>query len=137
MDRNRLIKVLALTTSSNDGEALNAIRKANEIIKGEGLTWEQVLQQVTVRETNITVHRHGMAGAARQEPSWVPPHLQDPIIIELMFRAVFAMPRSDNEEFWQFLESIHNRWRTHKNLTEKQYDALRRSYLRAKKTASA
>jgi hypothetical protein len=45
-----------MTTSSRDGEALSAIRRANEIISGEGLSWEQVLAQVTQRTTHITLH---------------------------------------------------------------------------------
>src|ERR1035441_10306125 len=45
LDRERLIKVLAMTTSPNDSEALSAMRKANEIIRAENLTWAEVLAQ--------------------------------------------------------------------------------------------
>jgi hypothetical protein len=39
MDTNRLIKLLNLTTSTNDHEALIAMRKANEMVEGN---WEGV-----------------------------------------------------------------------------------------------
>jgi len=39
MDRNRLIKLLNLTTSTNDHEALIAMRKANQMVEGN---WEAV-----------------------------------------------------------------------------------------------
>lgn len=44
MDFQRLAKLLALTTSENDHEALSAIRQANKLLKAEKLTWEQVIQ---------------------------------------------------------------------------------------------
>ncbi len=38
-------KLMALTTSDNDGEALAALRKANAILKRGGLTWQALLFQ--------------------------------------------------------------------------------------------
>jgi hypothetical protein len=55
LDRTRLAKVLAMTTSPHEGEALAAIRRANEIIQGEGLSWEQVLAQVSGRASHIVL----------------------------------------------------------------------------------
>ena len=42
MDKLKLIKILSLTTSSNDGEALSAIRKANEFIVANKLSWDTI-----------------------------------------------------------------------------------------------
>ena len=39
----RLGKLLELTTSNHDGEALVAIRKANEALKQLGLSWTELL----------------------------------------------------------------------------------------------
>lgn len=44
-DLTRLKKLLNLTTSPFDGEALNAIRKANEEIRKEDKTWDEVLEE--------------------------------------------------------------------------------------------
>ena len=62
LDRERLAKILAMTTSTHDGEALSAIRRANEIIKGEGLSWELVLAQITVAQgLTIEINRGSWA----------------------------------------------------------------------------
>ena len=42
-EKERLAKVLALTTSNIDGEALAAVRKANQLLAKDGVTWEQLL----------------------------------------------------------------------------------------------
>ena len=38
----RLVKILNLTTSENDFETLNAIRKANAMLKDSQLTWSDM-----------------------------------------------------------------------------------------------
>jgi len=45
----KLAKILELTTSSHDGEALSAIRKANDFLSKYGKTWSEILHtnQVT------------------------------------------------------------------------------------------
>ena len=42
-DRARLIKCLGMADSSHDGEAANAGRLANRLVKGQGLTWDGVI----------------------------------------------------------------------------------------------
>lgn len=49
------IKLMMMTTSTNDGEALAALRKANQILKELKLSWHEVLQP---------------AGPSRPQPSW-------------------------------------------------------------------
>lgn len=39
-----LIKIMSMTTSDNDGQALVAMRKANEQLKKWGWTWESILR---------------------------------------------------------------------------------------------
>lgn len=43
MDVTRLEKLLNMTTSANDGEALSAMRRANEYVASLGLRWKQVI----------------------------------------------------------------------------------------------
>lgn len=38
----RLSRLLAMTTSNHDGEALNAIRMANALLKKQGRTWDEI-----------------------------------------------------------------------------------------------
>lgn len=133
MDRTRLLKLLAMTTSDNDGEALNAMRKANAYIGSWKMTWEDVLSQERVM--NITLHRAAPSSAPYQgdDSDWNPPHLSDKVVIDTMFRAIFAQPRSDNEEFWQFMDSVHNQWQQKGRLTPGQFQAIRRCYNRVRK----
>jgi hypothetical protein len=42
-DRLKLAKLLALTASDADGEALNAIRAANRFVTDRGLTWHEAV----------------------------------------------------------------------------------------------
>lgn len=131
LDRVRLAKVLAMTTSNHDGEALSAVRKANDILKSENLTWSDLLGQA--REVTITVTRHA-APTTVYEPteSWTPPHLKDKVTLDLMFRTLFDhVP--PGYEFREFLDSVHAWYRKHGSVTAKQYQALRNAYVRVSK----
>jgi ABC-type nickel/cobalt efflux system permease component RcnA len=44
MDIEKFVKVISLTFSTSDGEALNAIKLCNEMLKKENLTWEDVIK---------------------------------------------------------------------------------------------
>jgi hypothetical protein len=43
MDRDKLVKLLNMTTSKNDGEALNAIRMSNELLQRASVSWDELL----------------------------------------------------------------------------------------------
>jgi len=43
LDKDRLAKLLSLTDSKHDGEALSAIRKSNELLKLHKTTWHEVM----------------------------------------------------------------------------------------------
>lgn len=43
LNKEKLLKVLQLTQSDSDGEALNAIRIANQLLKNAGLAWNDVI----------------------------------------------------------------------------------------------
>lgn len=62
-----LIKLLKLTTSSNDGEALMASRKANEVLAKFGGDWEALLRG------KVTVIADPFAAAAPPPPKHAPP----------------------------------------------------------------
>lgn len=131
LDRDRLIKILGLTTSSSDGEALSALRKANEIIAGENMTWEEVLAQPVGNVVNITLTRGAPQAHYKQTDDWVAPHLKDKVTIDLMFRAIYTQPRTGNEDFWQWVDNVHNHFNQHGQLTVGQYQAIQKCYRRA------
>lgn len=43
IDRERLIRLLRMTESDRDAEALVAIRKSNELLRAHGKTWSDVI----------------------------------------------------------------------------------------------
>lgn len=43
VDINKLIRIMRMTESNADGEALNALRMANAMLKADGKTWEDVI----------------------------------------------------------------------------------------------
>lgn len=58
MDKSKLIKFLELTASSNDGEALSAIRKANIFLKENKLNWIDFIKEKPAEHkiTSLTIH---------------------------------------------------------------------------------
>src|SRR5262245_52539824 len=42
LDRSRFIRILKLTDSSNDSEALSAVRRANAMLHAAGLSWDRL-----------------------------------------------------------------------------------------------
>lgn len=133
LDKTRLAKILAMTTSDNDGEALSAIRRANEVIKGEGLQWHDVVCPAS-NVMNITIQRQPMSTGPvdGEDRDWQPPHLKDASVIDVMFRQVYAQPRTGSDGFWEWLDSVHQQWIERKRLTSAQYNSLRRSYNRTR-----
>lgn len=143
LDRDRLAKILAMTTSDVDAEALAAVRRANEILKGAGLLWSDVLASQNV--VNITIsHQKAGPGAFGLKPEdytadedWIAPHLKDRVIIETMFRAINANRAADpSSEFWIWVDNVYAHWQQHGSVTKGQYQALRRCYLRAVRSQS-
>jgi hypothetical protein len=57
-ETERLRKLLALTGSSNDAEALAAVRKANELVKGE---WANVIAPPMVPDATVQLEAHQKA----------------------------------------------------------------------------
>lgn len=43
MDKAKLVKLLRMTTSSQDGEALNAIRMVNAMLREENIDWDHLV----------------------------------------------------------------------------------------------
>lgn len=51
-ERERFAKLLSLTGSSNDGEALTALRKCNAMLKQHHLTWDDILAGRCAEQTD-------------------------------------------------------------------------------------
>jgi hypothetical protein len=79
-DLNKFIRVVAMTGSAADGECLNAIRLANDMLKRTGATWSDVLNgedHVAVEAcksllADLAAAQARIAELERQLPDWQP-----------------------------------------------------------------
>ena len=108
------VKLMMLTTSSSDGEALTALRKANRILAEAKVNWAELLQAEPPQE------------ALRHEPEPEPEdgRYTDAGEINLMFATVYQ--KNIVGGFVEFIEGIHRFWSERGYLTEKQYAVLKR-----------
>jgi hypothetical protein len=70
-----LIKLMGMTTADNDGEALNALRKANALLRNAGWDWRKLIEgKITVVEDPFKTidtpktDRHGRMPSAPPRP---------------------------------------------------------------------
>lgn len=47
LDRSKFLKIMRLSTSDADGEALSALRKANSMLKAAGMDWASIIEEQT------------------------------------------------------------------------------------------
>lgn len=83
MSQDKILKLLDLTNSDNDAEALNAIRKANDVREKAGWQWEDVFAKNISSRNNLppSVHRHAP-----------PPKI---LTVETMFEEILKRSLSD------------------------------------------
>ena len=104
--KNRLLKLLRLTTSPHDGEALAAIRKANEMLSSRKLEWASLILP--------TAPPPKQKSSARDD------------VIEQMFDFLESARLSESSR--EFVESLRDYWDRLGDLTEKQHAALTKTY---------
>jgi hypothetical protein len=73
LDRIRLARVLEMIGSSFDGEALVAARRAHALVKGEGLTWEDLLSGDELQQLRVECKRLRQELARVRTSEWVEP----------------------------------------------------------------
>lgn len=127
-----LTKLMMLTTSDNDNEALSAMRKANAILAEDNVNWEEFLNalDITRRNKEASVRRQQRranddANAFTDVTGRGGQRFDDETIINSMFERAFA--NAGQGGFRDFLESVHQWWETKKFLTEKQYYAIKKA----------
>lgn len=118
MDKGRLIKLLNLTQSDNDNEALSALRKANALLKKAGKAWEDFLVVGSIK-TNYSQSQQSRPRHTRNRAD------NETMIVEL--KKVYH-----DLTTWEqnFLDSVDH-WFSKKGfLTEKQELTLGRIYMK-------
>lgn len=120
------IKLMKMTSSSNDGEALNALRKANSILDEVNISWEELLRnRIKIKKIEAgpnPKYARGFASGGSSAKKYT--NKQE---IETMFAIVLdSVPKSSS--FYSFIKSLEDWWETKGFLTEKQYEKLKKAY---------
>jgi len=113
----KFIKLMMMTTSPSDGEALNACRMANGLLLEANLDWRDFLQG----KAQI-VSTPGLKGVQGKRYT-------NSDEINRMLDQVLSHTRGGTS-FHNFIMSLNDWWKDNSYLTEKQYNALRKSYER-------
>jgi hypothetical protein len=119
IDFEKFIKLMMMTTSDHDHEALVALRKANAMLDSVDRNWEELLRgkvtmQVPWPSSGKSSQRHTDAGEINA------------MFSELMTTVPY------NSSFRVFIEDVHDWWERKGFLTNAQYNALKRSIQRTR-----
>lgn len=135
-DFNRLVKFMEMTTSINDGEALNAARMANKLLAANNADWKRVFARLITIEVEPGAGDVDPAPANRTPPGAVPVHgssaaktreqLDREAHINHMFD--YCLQRVKSGDFRKFLLDVESQWQKKGRLSTGQYEAVKRTY---------
>lgn len=130
---NTFKKFMQLTTSENDAEALVALRKANDVLAKQGVTWQQVLDKLVTLATdepmggvdnfdrNEEGDRHPTPGRGRVVDKGEEIAASQKIeAINAAFRAVENGAVKKGTSFYSLLMQFKDQWETRNFLSPKQ-----------------
>lgn len=100
IDRALLAKLLSMTDSQHDAEALAAIRKANQLLRFQAATWSDVLQTSGSEMPDLAASNSGPA------PAELPPGYQRAAQYRDVFRSESIILRLLAFPFWIFVEVL-------------------------------
>jgi hypothetical protein len=128
--KDRLVKLLNLTTSDNDNEALLALRNAQKILKTENASWEFLLSGRTVCRDlpNQKQERYEKTASNKLDLKKTPiaprgkEAKKDFNAIKQLFH--FLDEKTLQPEQAKFVKSLHSYWVLHGRLSEKQEKCL-------------
>lgn len=122
IDRERLIKLMMMTTSGNDGEALVAVRKANKLLYDAKSNWNDFIKSVPAPRPPPRPMGRGIF-EEQFRPKYTDPGIP---------RMIQSLMRDAKGDFRTVLNSWMQYWEENGYLTKRQYEALLGSYERAK-----
>ena len=138
LNLRRLIQIMGMTGSASDGEALNAVRKANEMLRSAGKTWADVLKEPSTSFTKPSTPDYRTPPSKRKPGAAYGQtvrrekhstrnrgrHADDDI--QVMLSAVAA--RRNTMNTMMFLASLNDHWERMGYLTTPQYEALKQMH---------
>jgi hypothetical protein len=113
---------MMMTTSSSDGEALVALRKANSFLSANNTNWKDFINATPIPRPPPRPSGRGFE-YMRSQSDFTDPEIP---------RMLDSLLRDTKGEFRAVLESWKQYWEDHGHLTERQYSALINCYERAK-----
>lgn len=120
MTYDLLVKIMMMTTSDNDMEALVAIRKANDFLKLSGVNWQDVFKGLPspqgTRQEKPTARNYNDLEEEDDEG-----------MVNFLYETV-----NTKYGFFEFIASMKMRMATLGFLTEGQHKVIRKAYLRNK-----
>ena len=126
-------KLMMMTTSDNDPEALIAIRKANTILKNNKVNWDELCNQVNFNILSVK-NTHGFRDSYK---SYSPEYPSEPktssgrtTSSDILKPLQFAMDRCEGS-FYDFLESLKYQFQNKGWLSEAQVAAIMKSAVRS------
>lgn len=151
LDRSRLIKILGMTGSEHDGEALAAIRRASAILREAKVTWGELLTggggsqigpllatiaslrlQVKDLEAKLAVARRPMPEPPRKHPAAPDKKggfkFRDHAEFDRIFEYLDEHDEFLRESTRRFVSSLSDQYGQTGSLSPRQVDALRRVY---------
>jgi len=116
-----VIKLLRMTESSHDNEALNAIRMANAMLNRHNANWDELMRgQVQVIDADPFA---GAPSVRRMKGESGPKHT-DAAEINQYFNTLRSR---DLGTFRDYVDSVYEWWTQKHFLTQKQYEVIKRS----------
>lgn len=131
LDRERLIKLMMMTTSTNDAEAVAAVRKANSLLASEKTNWSDFINGVpSPRPAPPPRPPMRPAGRGTSEAAARHDRPQSRFTDKEIPRMLSSLLRDSKGGFRDFVESINDHWCNKGYLTERQYEAVVNAYER-------
>jgi len=129
--KSLFIKLMMMTGSSHDGEALVAIRKANAILAEANVNWEEFLAALDQSHDRSYMTPPSKRKEAKRDPTEFSDvggneKHDNEAEIDALFERVYDRVHSGSS-FYEFVQSVHDFWIQKGYLTEKQYQAIRRA----------
>lgn len=116
-------KLMGKTATSNDNEALMAIRRANKMLSEAKITWEEIA--IALDKFNDAYPQDGPRKAPETNWEDFTPHGHHTDAQEINRLFVRVRTRNHNASFEAFLDSINDWWLEKGFLTRKQYQRLK------------
>jgi hypothetical protein len=126
---NTLIKLMMMTTSDHDGEALNALRIANAILAKANSNWDDLLRKkLHLDATDPFASAPSMAAKSTTHTTRDPAKVLE---VEGFFQKLYARG-SKLGTFAAFVDDVYKQWRESGYLTQKQFDVIKRAAQRTR-----